>query len=181
MLALFRCLLCLYPADFRREYHEEMTSVFRQAYDVSKTSNLLAHVSFCSRESAGLLLGALRERAHSIFGFNEWIPSRRFDMRLEFRFPRSTVFLMVLIFAGVVLTISKASGIELKYGSSSAVWPSLVLTLATVVSLALASAVFIWGILFALQRTGVHRLADLQTHSSDPRHGLSSGPSASGS
>ncbi|MGA8772845.1 MAG: hypothetical protein WB536_00560 [Terriglobales bacterium] len=144
-----------------------MTSVFQQAYAVGQAGNLLARISFYMRETGGLLLGALRERARGIFG-NQGIPFRRFDMRLEFRFPRSTVFLMVLIFAGVVLTISKASGIESKYGSSSAVWPSLVLTLATVASLALASAGLIWGILFALQRTGVHRLADLETHSNEP-------------
>jgi hypothetical protein len=169
MLTLYRCLQYLYPANFRREYSDEMASVFRQARGVSQAGNLLARISFYIREIGGLLLGALRERLRGIFGFNQLIPFRRFNMRLEFRFPRSTVFLMVLIFAGVVLTISKASGIELKYGSSSAVWPSLVLTLATVVSLALASAVLIWGILFALQRTGVHRLADLQTPSNDPR------------
>ena len=91
-------------------------------------------------------------------------------MRPEFRFPRSTVFLMLVIFAGVVLTIAKASEIVVKYGGPSVIWPSLVLTLATVILLALAAATSIWGILFALRRTGAHRLADLEPNGSETQH-----------
>ena len=44
-------------------------------------------------------------------------------MQPQFRFPRSTVFLMLVIFAGVVLTIAKASSIA--GDTSGGVWPSL--------------------------------------------------------
>ncbi|MGA9355579.1 MAG: hypothetical protein WBV46_17955 [Terriglobales bacterium] len=53
MLALYRCLQYLYPANFRREYSDEMTSVFRQARAVGQAGNLLARISFYMREISG--------------------------------------------------------------------------------------------------------------------------------
>jgi hypothetical protein len=167
MLTMYRCLLRLYPAAYRTAYADEMISVFLQAHNAARESKskIAARIVFCARETAGLLGGALREQARSILGPTNWIPFRRFDMRPQFRFPRSTVFLMTAILAGVLLTIEKAKGIQLKYGSPSEVsmWPGLPWAFATILLMVSVAVVIVWGILFALHRTGMHRLANLQT------------------
>jgi hypothetical protein len=165
MVTIYRCLLRLYPAAYRSEYADEMISVFLQAYCAAKNSKTTARVVFSAREAAGLLHGALREQSRSILGPNNWISLRRFNMRVEFRFPRSTVFLMSAILAGVLLTIEKARGIQLKYGSPSDVsmWPGLPWTFLIMLLMVSATAVIVWGVLYVLHRTGVHRLANLQT------------------
>ena len=84
-------------------------------------------------------------------------------MRPEFRFPRSTVLLMSIILGVVVLAIEKANGIQVKYGAASkSILPALPSSLGFMLLSACAIAVIVWGILFALGRTGVHRLADLK-------------------
>jgi len=86
-------------------------------------------------------------------------------MRPEFRFPRSTVFLMSVILAGVLLTIEKAKGIQLKYGSAAdvAMWPGMTWAFAILMLMVSVTVVIVWGVLFTLRRTGMHRLANLQT------------------
>ncbi|MGA8215454.1 MAG: hypothetical protein WB799_17790 [Candidatus Sulfotelmatobacter sp.] len=80
-------------------------------------------------------------------------------MQSQFRFPRSTVFLMLVIFAGVVLTIAKASSIA--GDTSGSVWPSLVSVMVLMLlSMCMAAAVVV-GILHMLRRSGVHRLEKL--------------------
>jgi len=86
-------------------------------------------------------------------------------MRPEFRFPRSTVFLMLVILACVVVSLEKAKSIQLKYGAGASlmsVWPALPWALALMLLFVAAIVLVVWGILFALQRTGVHRLANLK-------------------
>lgn len=85
-------------------------------------------------------------------------------MRPEFRFPRSTVLLMLILFAGVVLTIVKATSVELAYGITlGTVWPSLLSVLVAMVVTMSAAAAIGWGILHSLRRSGVRRLAAMQT------------------
>ncbi len=165
MLTLYRCLLRLYPLAYRTDYADEMMSVFHQARDAAANSTISARMVFYARETAGLLGGALREQSRSILGSDNWIPFRRFDMRPEFRFPRSTVFLMSVILAGVLLTIERAKGIQLKYGSASdvAMWPGMAWAFAILLLMVAVTAVIVWGVLFALHRTGMQRLASLQT------------------
>jgi hypothetical protein len=166
MLILYRCLLYLYPAAYRHEYAEEMTFVFCQAQKAVRSEGLAARASFCAREIAGLLFGALREHFRSIADSYDCIPFTRFDMHPEFRFPRSTLFLMLVILAGVVLAIQKAKSIQLKYGAGAnlmSVWPVLPWSLAFMLVLVCATVAIIWAILFALRRTGMHRIAKVQT------------------
>jgi len=59
MLQVYRSLLYLYPAGYRREFCEEMAYVFRETQR-SVGWTLSARVSFCFREIAGLLSGAAR-------------------------------------------------------------------------------------------------------------------------
>jgi hypothetical protein len=87
-----------------------------------------------------------------------------FDMHPEFRFPPSTVFLMSGILAGIVLAIDKATSVELKYGGpTETVWPGLPWFLAAMLALVCLTVVIVWGVLFALGRTGMHRLANVHT------------------
>ena len=84
-------------------------------------------------------------------------------MRPQYRFPRSTVFLMWVILAGVVLAIEKARDIATSTPHDVMVaWKSLPLFLLFFPALACAAVVAVWALLFALRRTGMHRLDGVQ-------------------
>jgi len=84
-------------------------------------------------------------------------------MRPEFRFPRSTVFLMSIIFAGVILAMEKANLIQVKYAAGvGSIWPSLPWFLGFTLLFTWAAALVAWGILFALGRTGTQRLGNIK-------------------
>jgi hypothetical protein len=160
MLRLYQALLHLYPAAYRQEFGKEMQCVFLQAQSERRTAPWLSRATFCARELSGLLSGAAQARLLSLFGIDDCIRLRRFNMRPQFRFPGSTVFLMCVILAGVELAIEKAKTIvQMKEGlppRTMAAWHPLFWLYPFAVALAVAGAV--WGILFALRRTGVHRL-----------------------
>ena len=85
-------------------------------------------------------------------------------MRPEFRFPRSTVFLMWVILAGVVLAIHKAKAVVamnegLRMGTV-AIWDPLFWLTPLAIVLAIVAAV--WGVLFATKRTGMQRLSQIE-------------------
>ena len=82
-------------------------------------------------------------------------------MHPQFRFPRSTVFMMIFVLLGVVLAIDKADLIARnRVGLSlwGAIW-SMLLFLAFVCG----AVGVIWGVLYATGRSGMHRLANVQT------------------
>ena len=161
-LTVYCWLLCLYPGSYRHEFGEEMTSVFREARCALPPAPA-AKISFYGREFSGLLSGALRAHFDCLFG--PAVPLRRFDMQPQFRFPRSTVFLMLVIFAGTVLTISKAASVA----GGLAVWPSLVSVLGFMLLTMCAAAVVVWSILHTLRRSGAHRLENVQVESNGKR------------
>jgi hypothetical protein len=150
-------LLRLYPASYRDEFGDEMASVFRAAQSEIPLA-AASKLSFYRREFVGILSGALRAHLDSLFG--PTVPFRRFYMQPQFRFPRSTVFLMCVILAGVIMAIEKAKiVVQMKEGlpvETVAVWHPLFWFYPFAVVLAVVGAV--WGILFALRRTGMHRL-----------------------
>ena len=79
-------------------------------------------------------------------------------MQRQFRFPRSTVFLMCVILAAVAFAIDKAQRAQAAISgrvvpTSETVTP-LILTF-VIVYLVAALA---WGILYAFRQTGMHRL-----------------------
>jgi hypothetical protein len=163
MNTFYKRLLRLYPANYYREYAEEMTTVFDQARRDLCGAHRLQRIVFFLREFAGAVRGAVHERLHSSFG---WDPYRRFDMRPEFRFPRSTVTLMLVILAGVLIAIDKAKAIQLKYGAAYAMSGfGTVEFIALMVGLGCVAVATAWGILFALHRSGTHRLANLEPQS----------------
>jgi hypothetical protein len=169
MLVLYRRLLRLYPPAYRCQYGEEMVAVFLDAKSDAWEKGLAARAAFCLREIAGLLRGMLNEHVHSLFGSHLFAP-RRFAMRSEFRFPKSTTILMFLILAGVVLAIEKASSIEASIPYANPQLPAIhpvppTFAPATALTFAVVYAVAIvaWIVLFALRRSGVHRLENLIT------------------
>ena len=156
-LTVYCWLLCLYPGSCRQEFGEEMTSVFREARSALPPA-LAAKVGFYRREFCGLLSGALCAHFERLFG--PAIPFRRFDMQSQYRFPRSTVLLMLVIFAGTVLTIAKASSIA--GATPGSVWPSFISVVALMLLTMCSAAAVVVGILHALRRSGVYRLENVQ-------------------
>jgi hypothetical protein len=163
MIFLYRCLLYLYPPPYRREYGKEMIAVFRDAQADVRSENLRERISFRTRETLGLLAGAVQEHLRIFSGRSPMISFTRFDMRPEFRFPRSTVVLMSVIFGGVMFAMKEASAIQAKYGSASdSTWRTFPGFAGLTFVFTLVTVAIVWAILFALGRTGVHRLANIQ-------------------
>jgi hypothetical protein len=166
-LILYRHALRLYPPLYRERFGEEMVAVFRELQAESATKGMIAQSVFGVRETAGVVAGALRERWR-VRGDDSvwlWFPTRRFTMRNEFRFPKTTAVLMTIILAGVVLAIQRGEAIQgsLPYANPpvgpihpvhSALLPGVLFGLAFFYAAGLIG----WAILFALRRSGVHRL-----------------------
>jgi hypothetical protein len=178
MRALYRALLYLYPPAYRSEYGEEMMEVLSEVQAVTRNRNALARILSGGHEAGGLLYGAMREHFRSITGpydgrmlssmFSSMFLSRRFTMRSEFRFPKATVALMTIILAAVTFTIEKAKAISASVphanppvGLIQPAQITIVPTLLVVLISAVAAGVLGWGILFALRRSGVHHLAEM--------------------
>jgi len=159
MLSLFRCLLYLYPANFRAEFGDEMNAVFREASETA--AGVLGRAMFLFREFFGLLGGAIQERL--IGTADSPLPALpgRGGMRAGFRFPKATAALMAVILAGVLLAIAKARSVEASMAMPNSgpetIAPGAMLIL--VLALACLVAAAGWGMLFALGRSGIHRLA----------------------
>lgn len=174
MLALYRRLLYLYPTAYRCEYGEEMMEVLSQVQAETGKRGAAARVLSGVHEAGGLLLGALKEHFWSITGsypsgmFSSMFLSRRFAMRSEFRFPKATVALMTVILAAVVFTIEKAKAISASIPDAStpvghiqpvefAIVPSLLAALISAIVVGVAG----WSILFALRRSGIQRISEM--------------------
>jgi len=86
-------------------------------------------------------------------------------MTRSFRFPRSTIFLMVVIFAGVIIAIDRARDIQLGQAAGTVDIADWLIFQVFVLALALMGVAGAIGfaILLALRRDGVHRLSKAQT------------------
>jgi hypothetical protein len=166
-LRLYQHALRLYPAFHRERFGEEMVDVFGEVLAENAAKGRIARSVFCIREIAGVVAGALREHWRVLGGDHVWLlfSNRRFTMRNEFRFPKTTAVLMTIILAGVVLAIEKGEAIQrsLPYVNPpigpihpvhSTLLPGVVFGLA----IFYAAGLIGWSILFALRRSGVHRL-----------------------
>jgi len=169
MFSLYRSLLYLYPPAHRYEYGEEMMAVFVELETETWKKGALARGLFCAREVKGLLGGALLEHVRTIAGAHRPSPffSRRLTVRTEFRFPKATATLMTIILAAIVMAIEKAKAIQASIPYSNPhVGPiqpaqfTLLPTLLLIMAFACMSGGIGWAILFALHRSGVHRLAE---------------------
>src|ERR1700758_4508757 len=103
MPALYRSLLRLYPGTYRREFADEMMDVLSEVQAETRKRGVLARGLCATHEAGGLLYGALQEHLQSITGSydrgmcSSMFSLRRFAMRSEFRFPKATVGLMMVI------------------------------------------------------------------------------------
>jgi len=170
MLAVYRKLLRLYPAEHRELFGEEMLAVLLQERSENADHRLMDRGRLVMRETAGLLMGALREHfrvteIHEELSF----ATGRFAMRNGFRFPKSTILFMTLILGGALVAIKKGQDIA---SSVPDINPPLPVHIQPVHSILLggmplffaffyAAGLIGWAILFALRRSGVHRLADV--------------------
>jgi hypothetical protein len=166
-VSIYRHLLRLYPAPHRDQFGEEMIAVFGEIRTETAARGVVARSVFYVREGAGVIAGALQEHWRALGGHDVglWFPTRRSTMRTQFRFPKTTAVLMTIILAGLVLAIKKGETI-----SSSNVNPPIgplppthsVLLGGIFLTLAFfyAAGLIGWAILFAMRRSGVHRLAD---------------------
>jgi len=154
MLYLFRFLLRLYPADFFREFAEEMTLVFSQRQRDVRHRGLWVRALYLAREFRGMVTGALREQ------FTD-VSFRRFDMR-SFRFPRATIIVMLVTLVNVGFAIERAKRITGGDDTRSS-WP--VLPGMFVGWLVLMGILGLIGyvILRALSQSGSQRLSSIET------------------
>ena len=158
-LAVYCWLLWLYPRSYRLDLHEEMTFAFREARSTLPPA-LATKISFYRREYFGLLAGALCAHLDCLFGVD--VSFRRFDMQPQFRFPRSTIYLMLVIFGGVVLAIGAAA--KVAGDPVGAGWRTVMsLLVFMLLSMGIVAAA-VWGVLHGLRCSGVHRLESLQSH-----------------
>src|SRR5215472_14059662 len=113
MVAFYRTLLCLYPAEYRKRFGEEMLAVLFQEREENAKRRLRNRVRLVLRESAGLLKGAFHEHFRMITQIHEELSfvTGGFAMRNGFRFPKSTIFFMALILCGVLTAIKKGEDI----------------------------------------------------------------------
>jgi hypothetical protein len=170
MIALYQKLLFLYPRVYRRRFAEEMTDVFREVDADARRSGAIVTLRFYVREAGGLLRGAMAEHVRRILGNRIASPLfyRRLTMRTGFRFPKSTSFLMIVILAGIALAINKAeairSALPAEITPAGPMWAphvSILTTMALTFLLVDLAAAVTWLVLFALRRSGLHRLAEV--------------------
>lgn len=171
MLSLCRYLLYLYPPAYRLEFGEEMLAVLRERREDSRNSSVVANWIFWAREIAGLLHGALQEHVLATMGFHSWVEFRlrRFSMRSEFRFPKATGWLMLVILAAVVMAIEKAKAISASLPDThpyvGPIQPEQFTVISTFALVFVAGCVVAavgWAVLFAMRRSGVQRLSELR-------------------
>ena len=171
MLAAYRKLLRLYPADYRDTFGEEMISVLAEERNENAGKKLIGRARLFLRESTGLLKGALREHFRVLTEIHEEVSfaTGRFAMRNGFRFPISTIVFMALILACVMWAIQKGEDIATSVPDVNPPLPVHIQPIHSILlgGMPLFFAIFYaagligWGILYALRRSGVHRLADV--------------------
>lgn len=168
---LYQWLLRLYPAEHRREFGDEMSTVFSEARGDLEDRSSATRALFLLREFSGVVSGAIREhlRGFADLELNELFSTRRFDMRNGFRFPKATAILMTIIFLGVVMAIRKGEMIANSLPHVNPTIPpiveghsALLPPIGLYVGFFYVLGLIVWLILYALRRTGVQRLDDVK-------------------
>lgn len=171
MLALYRVILRLYPAAYRCEFAHEMLGVLSEVQTKNRRKGKLALLFSGTRETGGLVLGAVREHLYNLTGSYDngmFSFNRRFAMKSEFRFPKATVGLMIVILAAVMLAIEKAKAISASIphanppvGPIHSAQATIVQTLLVALIWAITAGAIGWGIIYMLHRSGTHRLSEV--------------------
>jgi hypothetical protein len=171
MLTVYRRLLRLYPAEYRELFGDEMIAVLREETDAHANKKWFTRARFCTREIAGLVNGALREHFRVLVAIQDDLSfmTGRFAMRNGFRFPKTTIVFMTLILGGVLTAIKRGEDIAASVPDNN---PPIAVHIQPAHSILLggmplffaffyAAGLIGWAIMFALRRSGVHRLADM--------------------
>ncbi|HEY1676785.1 MAG TPA: hypothetical protein VGG04_03700 [Candidatus Sulfotelmatobacter sp.] len=170
MRVIYSGLMRLYPAQYREQFGEEMAAVFEDLTSEHGAEKFLSRCAFFGREITGLMIGAARERMRVLFGddLGLSLSTRRFFMRNEFRFPRTTAVLMTIILAGVAMAIKMGEDIAGslphdggQVGPIHPVHPTLLGAIPIILVSFYAMGLACWAILFALRKSGFHRLANM--------------------
>jgi len=173
MIALYRCLLRLYPRAHRCKFANEMLDVFVEAQDENKRKGMCERATFYLREFFGLAGGAVREQLQAI-GFCEPQGLKIGGIMIRqtrCRFPRSAIFMMTIVFVIVRGMIAKIHGVSHFYGRiisgelphKAWQWPSyygLISGIAVCFLLAWTSGVVVWAVAYAMRRTAAQQLGD---------------------
>jgi len=169
MLTFYRRLLWLYPTSHRELFSEEMLAVFSELEMNHRTESISRRAIFYIRELLGVLRSALFEHISQTFDteIDFTFASRRVFMKDGFRFPKTTAILMALILGGVLLAIKRGEDISASLphvnpsvGPIQPAHSTLLPPIALFFAFFYAAGLIGWAILFALRRSGVHRLAD---------------------
>jgi hypothetical protein len=171
---LYRKLLQLYPKFHRTHFAEEMLAVYGDMRMKAVAKGLRARTAFYIRETAGVLSGALQEHWRALGCDPAWflLPVRRLTMRSQFRFPKMTPVLMTIILAGVISAIQRGEAISYYFPNvtkttaplgplHSNLLPGVIFGLA----IFYIAGMIGWVILFAMRRSGVHRLDETLSQS----------------
>lgn len=170
MSSVYRRLLWLYPIQHRQQFGEEMFSAFQDVLNEIASAGVLRRGAFLAREFGGLLSGALQEhlRGLGIFDARALLSARRVNMRNGFRFPKSTAILMTIILLGVIVAIRKGEAIAYSLphvsepvGPIHPVHSGLLSPIPLFFLCFYAAGVIGWAILFAMRRSGMHRLTEM--------------------
>ncbi len=170
MIGVYRQLLRLYPAAHRDQFGNEMLAIFSDLEAERASKHFVSRTLFGFREVLGLIRGACLEQAHALLGpdIEFAFPARSFVMRNGFRFPKSTVVFMMLILGGVLMAIKKGEDIAIslphvnpQIGPIQPVHWTLIPPVVLLWMLFCALGLVGWGIMFALKRSGMHRLAEI--------------------
>ena len=157
MNKLYRWLLFLYPADYRAIFAEEMTNVFDEARAAAWKRGPWQSVAFCLREFTGLVWTAsyAHLRIHSGWAYR----------MKAFTRGRAAVPRLIFVFAAVVAAIEILKSFVLhRHPSQPILWNEFLVAILAGLTVASGGA-FGWAIAFLFGRTGMHRIANIDTRS----------------
>lgn len=166
MSLVYRWLLCLYPAEFRREFGEEMAGVLERVSVDAARAGRMRRIRLAIRETAGLARGAFEEKARRSRGIDFiWRKKVMSSIRSRFRFPIAGITFMVLTLGLVLIAIRNAQSLSYAF-AGPAYKPehlSLIQTFGFTFVVTLAATVVILAVRHRLRRSGVSRLEEART------------------
>lgn len=158
MTRLYRWLLFLYPADYRAIFGTEMTKVFDEAHAAASKRGILGRAAFYMRELTGLIWTAscAQIRIHS--GWADGVK--------RFVNGRAAVTALIFMFVAVVAAIEILKSFAFhQHHAQPMLWHEFLLAILVGLTVACGGAVG-WTVAFFLGRTGMHRIASIDTGSS---------------
>jgi len=151
MIVLYQSLLWLYPPQHRFTFGEEMLGVFLDAQAEAKSKGALMTFAFYLHELRGLLCEAAHERMRAWASDRGWtLPERRLYMQKERCFPSISIICKAIVLLGVLEIIFREEG-RLLYGFAFGF------------AIAWGVGLAVWAVVYAMRRSGVQRLSEVQT------------------